>query len=304
MYIVRTNEGVATLTFFKPKRSENMTTTSKARKAQIVYNGIELEAYQLPNGEYNLSKTQVGKAIEKHHDSVREWLCGKSPEALPYKDFTVAEIAIDGCIGTFHAVPLNLAAAYWTYWAQKGNTTALALVSTSVVESLTRLCNTAFGIENNEVAIQQMNVQNVDTNRAIFEMMTLLQSMNDRLEAQENRYQQLDEDRALLAEQNDELEEFKEEVESYPQFLYLLDVAKNELDVTDYPNGVTCKQYLTENEIPLDAGYWCTLSRRTASFYRSTKGRNPERRGNHNIYRSIDVAYIVATLRLIMTGKK
>lgn len=281
-----------------------MTTTSKARKAQIVYNGIELDAYQLPSGEYNLSKNQVGAAIDKDHKSLGRFIEGNSQEALPYKGFVHGQISIEGNNAIFHGVPLNLAAAYWTYWAQKGNTTALALVSTSVVESLTRLCNTAFGIENNEVAIQQMNVQNVDTNRAIFEMMTLLQSMNDRLEAQENRYQRLDEDRALLAEQNDDLEEFKEEVESYPQFLYLLDVAKNELDVTDYPNGVTCKQYLTENQIPLDAGYWCTLSRRTASFYRSTKGRNPERRGNHNIYRSIDVAYIVATLRLIMTGKK
>ncbi|HET8686788.1 MAG TPA: hypothetical protein VFM18_08995 [Methanosarcina sp.] len=281
-----------------------MTTANKAKKATIVYNGIELEAYQLPDGSYHLSKTQVGKAIEKHNDSLREWLSGKSPEALPYKDFSLTELSIEGNNATFHGVPLELAAAYWTYWAQRGNTIALALVSTSVVESLTRLCNTAFGVENNEVAIQQMNVQNVDTNRAIFEMMAMLQAMNDRLEAQENRYQRLDEERAMLAEQNEELEELKEEIESYPQFLYLLDVAKNELDVTDYPNGVTCKQYLEENRIPLDKDHWCTLSRRTASFYRSTKGRSPERRGNHNIYRSIDVAYIVATLRLIMTGKK
>lgn len=281
-----------------------MTTANKAKKATIVYNGIELEVYQLPNGEYNLSKTQVGKAIEKHRESLSDFLKGTSPEALPFKDCNLSEVQIEGTQLNIHSVPLNLAAAYWTYWAQKGNTTALALVSTSVVESLTRLCNTAFGVENNEVAIQQLNVQNVDTNRAIFEMMSLLQSMNDRLEAQENRYQRLDKDRAMLAEQNDELEEFKEEVESYPQFLYLLDVAKNELDVTDYPNGVTCKQYLEENRIPLDKDHWCTLSRRTASFYRSTKGRSPERRGNYNIYRSIDVAYIVATLRLIMTGKK
>lgn len=281
-----------------------MTTANKAKKATIVYNGIELEAYQLPNGTYYLSKTQVGLAINKNHKSLGQFLDGTSPEALPYKDYDHGQVQIESTQLCIHPVPLDLAAAYWTYWAQRGNTTALALVSTSVVESLTRLCNTAFGVENNEIAIQQMNVQNVDTNRAIFEMMTLLQSMNDRLDAQETRYQRLDEERAMLAEQNEELEELKEEIESYPQFLYLLDVAKNELDVTDYPNGVTCKQYLEENRIPLDKDHWCTLSRRTASFYRSTKGRSPERRGNYNIYRSIDVAYIVATLRLIMTGKK
>lgn len=110
-----------------------MTTTNKARKAQIVYNGIELEAYQLPNGEYNLSKTQVGKAIEKHRESLSDFLKGTSPEALPFKDCifdNLSEVQIDGNNTMFHGVPFNLAYDYWFYHASKGWKPAQVLIET------------------------------------------------------------------------------------------------------------------------------------------------------------------------------
>jgi hypothetical protein len=200
-----------------------------AKKAEIVYNNIGLEVYQLPDGSYHLSKTQVAKAIEKYDSSVQEFLQGKSPEALPYKGFSFREIGIEGLNTTFHSVPLTIAAAYWTYWAQKGNTKAAALVATSVTE-------------------------------------------------------------------------YKEKVETYPEFADLLDVAKSEIGQHEYLQGVTCKQFILLNNIPLNEDAWCTLPRRTASFYSSTKGFDPKRRGSHNVYYNQDVAYIVATLRLIMKG--
>jgi len=282
---------------------------NKARKSQIVYNGIELEVYQLPNGEYHLSKTQVGAAIEKPDASLLEWVNGKSPEALPFKGSTFHEIMIEGQIGAFHSVPLNMAAAYWTYWASKGNVTAMALVSTSVVESLTRLCNTAFGIDNEEKAIAQMNDSNMDTNKVLLQMMSMLDGLTTEMKSVKNqlietneKYDGLKSEKIRLEIENEELTEFKEDVEIYPEFMYLLDVAKNELAVTDYQHGVTCKEYLIQNDIPLSQSAWCTLSRRTASFYRSTKGRSPHKRNGQYIYCSIDVAYIVATIRLIMKG--
>lgn len=280
-----------------------MQTSNKAKKATIIYNGIELEAYQLPNGEYNLSKTQVGKAIEKLDSSVQEWLSGKSPEALPYKDHVFQEVSIEGRNTTFNSVPLNVAAAYWTYWAQKGNTVALALVSTSVVESLTRLCNNAFGVKNNESEIQSMNVSNFETNRMLFEMLNTMQKFGEQIAETNRKLDDSLKESAQLKVEKKELEEFKENVETYPEFLYLLESAKNEVLITDFQDGVSCKGYLTQNNIPLDRNYWCTLSRRVASYYRSTKGHAPERRGNHNIYRSTNVAYIVAILRLLMKGK-
>lgn len=277
----------------------------KAKKAIIRYNGIELDGYMTPDGGYWFSKTQAGLTIDKDHKSVGRFLDGDSPEALPYKDFSHGqEFRIEGNNATFHGITLEVTAAYWAYWAQKGNTKALALVTTSTVECLTRLFDDAFGVTRTEAERQQMNVQNMDANEALFQVLAMVQSMNERFDAQEARYQEMKEERRVLSEANEELEELKDEIESYPQFLYLLEVAKNELDITDYPNGITCKQYLEQNLIPLDTNSWCTLSRRTASFYRSTKGRSPERRGSQNIYRSIDVAYIVATLRLIMLGKR
>jgi hypothetical protein len=95
---------------------------SKAKKATIVYNGIELEGYMLPDGSYHLSKTQIAGSIEKRHQSVVEFLQGKSPEAAPYKDFfenSFPEIGIEGNNGYFHGVPLDLAYNYWLYHANK-----------------------------------------------------------------------------------------------------------------------------------------------------------------------------------------
>jgi len=282
---------------------------NKARKSQIVYNGIELEVYQLPNGEYHLSKTQVGAAIEKRDASLLEWVNGKSPEALPFKGSTFHEIMIEGQIGAFHSVPLNMAAAYWTYWASKGNITAMALVSTSVVESLTRLCNTAFGIDNEEKAIAQMNESNMDTNKVLFQMMSMLDGLTTEMKSVKNqlietneKYDGLKSEKIRLEIENEELTEFKEDVEVYPEFIRFLEIAKSKVNITDYQHGITCKEYLTQNNIPLHPDAWCTLSRRTASFYRSMKGRDPERRANNNIYRSVDVAFIIATISLIMEG--
>ena len=140
-------------------------------------------------------------------------------------------------------------------------------------------------------------------------ILSMLSDMNKRMENLTNqmietnaKYDELKSDKLQLQAENEELTEFKEDVEIYPEFMYLLDVAKNELAVTDYQHGVTCKEYLIQNDIPLSQSAWCTLSRRTASFYRSTKGRSPHKRNGQYIYCSIDVAYIVATIRLIMKG--
>lgn len=109
-------------------------------------------------------------------------------------------------------------------------------------------------------------------------------------------------EKETLMVENEELTEYKEKVETYPEFAYLLDVAKSEIEPHEYLEGVTCKEFILQNNIPLKEDAWCTLSRRTASYYRSTKGCDPKRRGNYTVYYCQDVAYIVATLRLIMKG--
>lgn len=281
-----------------------MSTTNKARKATITYNGIELEVYQLPDGSYHLSKTQVGKAIEKYHKSVGEWLEGNSPEALPHKGYSFGEISVIGETNgsVIHSVPLEIAAAYWTYWAQRGNTTALALVSTSVVECITRLCNSEFGVKIEESQIQQMNVDNMETNKMLFSLMSMMENMQKDLKETQTTLNSALDEMHEVKEEKKKLEEFKDDVENYVEFSRLLDVAKNEVDENDYPDGINCQQYITINGIPLHENALCTLSRRTASYYRSTKGINPPKHYGKNIYRGKDVAYIITTIQMLMRG--
>lgn len=122
------------------------------------------------------------------------------------------------------------------------------------------------------------------------------------IDKQNEKLDEISTENENLLIENVELTDYKEQVETYPEFAYLLDVAKSEIEPHEYMVGITCKEYILQNNIPLKEEAWCTLSRRTASYYRSTKGADPKRRGNHTIYYNKDVAYIVATLRLIMKG--
>lgn len=105
-----------------------------------------------------------------------------------------------------------------------------------------------------------------------------------------------------LKEEVNALNEFKDDVENYTEFARMLEITSNEISDEDYPDGISCLNYLSVNGIPLDENAWCTLTRRTASYYRSTKGCNPTKRCGQYIYRDKDVAFIIATIRLIMRG--
>ncbi|HET8686640.1 MAG TPA: hypothetical protein VFM18_08250 [Methanosarcina sp.] len=133
-------------------------------------------------------------------------------------------------------------------------------------------------------------------------MQEAIQPILQTVEKQNKMLESSFEEKQQLQDENTELNEFKEEVEIFPEFVRMLEIAKNDIPLTEYLDGISCKEYIIKNRIPLDEEAWCTLSRRTASYYRSTKGKNPTKRGSHNIYYSTDVAYIVATLNLIMRG--
>jgi len=95
----------------------------KATKSTVNYNGIEIEVYRLPNGEYHLNKNQVEKAIGKDHESL-----GKFLEAFPPKSFSCVQLQIESDNEPVSAVSLNVASVYWTYWASMGNVQAQSLV--------------------------------------------------------------------------------------------------------------------------------------------------------------------------------
>ena len=100
-----------------------------ARKAIINYGGIELEVYQLPDGSYTLSRTQVALAIDQKrgNSSVNDFLNTNSPEALSCKelDNCYQEISIGEGFLNFSTVHPSVVLAYWTYYANKGNNKAM-----------------------------------------------------------------------------------------------------------------------------------------------------------------------------------
>ena len=99
----------------------------KAHKSVIKFGSVELEVYQLPDSTYQLSKTQVGLAIEKDDTSFRSFIDGKSPEALPYKDLYFNKQKIN--FTNIDIVDRSAVLAYWTYWANKGNEKAINLLN-------------------------------------------------------------------------------------------------------------------------------------------------------------------------------
>lgn len=125
-------------------------TTGKARRATIFLGDIPLYVFQLLSGQYKLSQTQVAEAIGKDEANVRDFLASKSPEALPYKDFTAEKIPVVGERTRFNAIPIALAIAYWTKEARVNNQAAITLLAASANEVIERRADKAFGVRRSE----------------------------------------------------------------------------------------------------------------------------------------------------------
>ena len=55
---------------------------TKAKKASFKLGSLVLDGYQLPDGSYRMNQTQVCSVLNKHHESVAEFLAGKKPTSL------------------------------------------------------------------------------------------------------------------------------------------------------------------------------------------------------------------------------
>jgi len=103
--------------------------------------------------------------------------------------------------------------------------------------------------------------------------------------------------------EKEELREFKKEVNEYERFVQLLDIAKTKVSDDSYAEGITVFGYLVENKIPIEKEFWITLSRRTAQYFRLTKGKDPyKNKANQNVYSGKDIAFIAANIRLLVEG--
>lgn len=144
--------------------------TTKAKRASIQIAGIEVEIFQLPNGDYIMSQTQVAETVEVHKFLISRFLGEKQAEGKLGKDYRSHKIStINDSFGRggnnnpIKAIPINIASEFWTLQAFKGNTKAQALVAACMQQALQRRCDTAFNQAKSEQQYEQQSVVNRDS---------------------------------------------------------------------------------------------------------------------------------------------
>ncbi|QKQ76460.1 hypothetical protein [Nostoc sp. TCL240-02] len=124
--------------------------SDKAKRALIQIAGIEIEVFQLPNGDYVMSQTQVAEAIELSEIGFRRFLKENRLNHLPGKGFSFDKFSISGTGRQINAIPVDIASDFWMSQAFKGNIKAQALVSACMQEALQRRCDAVFSIVKSE----------------------------------------------------------------------------------------------------------------------------------------------------------
>ena len=126
---------------------------TKAVKATIHLGSIPLDVYQLPNGSYKLYAESITDAIDRQGRDLLNFLRGKSPQALPFKDYNLVQaqkIEVEGQGSYIKPIPVPLATSYWLYRAIKGNEKAQLLAHACMIESIERRADMAFNLKRTE----------------------------------------------------------------------------------------------------------------------------------------------------------
>ncbi|QLE54820.1 hypothetical protein [Nostoc sp. TCL26-01] len=136
---------------------------NKAKRAVIKIASIEVEVFQLPVGEYVMSQSQVGKAIDADRETVKRFIERKNQgyrsghnqsandiKPLSGKDYRShkmeREKTLSGRGGgnEIKVIPIDLASEFWFEQAMKGNSKAQGLTKACLEETLERRCDRAF----------------------------------------------------------------------------------------------------------------------------------------------------------------
>jgi hypothetical protein len=121
--------------------------TIKAVRATITLGDIDLDVYQLPDGQYFLSLTQVAETIDmplKRMSEIREL---KMVQTLYPQGFRMSEtVKVEGGTKPVTIISLDDVSKYWTLAAfQTQNAKAMSLLAASQAETLERRADHAFG---------------------------------------------------------------------------------------------------------------------------------------------------------------
>jgi hypothetical protein len=108
---------------------------------------------------------------------------------LPYKGFGLGKLETDGAENFITPVTLEIASAYWFYWALKGDALAQALAQACLEEALERRLDSAFNVERTEQEYNdrlelriESSIKRIKFTDAIAHYLETYQSYNLRLE--------------------------------------------------------------------------------------------------------------------------
>lgn len=157
----------------------------KAKEATLVLGNAVIKVFQLPNGEYRLSQSEVTKTIGKPNRSIIEFLNGKSVEALSHRSFELSEsLSVDSFNKPIKPIPIRIATAYWRYWDKKGNAQATAIVDSCIQEAIERRADAAFGVHRTEQEYnQRFNTAYGDSVSMLHQVSQLIEIINANIAA-------------------------------------------------------------------------------------------------------------------------
>lgn len=137
-----------------------MSDPTHARRAVMQLGDHKLDVFQLPDGSYRMSQTQVAEAVGKPERSFRDFLSSKWLKALPGLESDSANFSSlrrEGEPGaSIRGVPLLFVSAYWLKEAIGKNKQAQALAWACIQETLVRRADAAFGVSRNEDEYNQL----------------------------------------------------------------------------------------------------------------------------------------------------
>ena len=137
-----------------------MNTTIKATRATILLGDIELDVFQLPDGKYFLSLTQIAESIDLDKKRLSELRELKLAQSLYFEGFRKSEnVKVEGGTKPVSMISLDDVSKYWTLAAfQTQNLKAISLLAASQAEALERRADAAFNVIRSEEERNQRHI--------------------------------------------------------------------------------------------------------------------------------------------------
>lgn len=134
-----------------------MTSSDKAKRAQVPIGPLEVEGFQMPDGSYRMSLSNAAEAVGLNARNAFDFLKSKAAKSLLGEGYTVsvADVEVEPEPGRrgqtrIRALGIEEVGAYWLWQTYRGSKPALALCTALIVEGLERRFDNAFGVQRSE----------------------------------------------------------------------------------------------------------------------------------------------------------